>query len=73
MRKGRPPASSSFALWFVVRAVPFLDRERPATYATPNVQPTDPASLWPIAVKGGQSVCADQIPGAPTHATCSSR
>jgi hypothetical protein len=54
-----------FALWFVVRAVPFLDRERPATYATPTIQPTDPASLAPIAVKGGQSVCADQIPWGP--------
>jgi hypothetical protein len=54
-----------FALWFVVRAMPFLDRERPAIYATPTVQPTDPASLAPIAVKGGQSVCADQIPWGP--------
>jgi hypothetical protein len=54
-----------FALWFVVRAVPFLDRERPATYATPTVQPTDPTTLAPIAVKGGQSVCADHIPWGP--------
>jgi hypothetical protein len=54
-----------FALWFVVRAVPFLDRERPAIYATPTVQPTDPTSLAPIAVKGGKSVCADQIPWGP--------
>jgi hypothetical protein len=54
-----------FALWFVVRAMPFLDRERPAIYATPTVQPTDPTTLAPIAVKGGQSVCADQIPWGP--------
>ncbi|HEV7493843.1 hypothetical protein [Baekduia sp.] len=54
-----------FALWFVVKAVPFLDRARPATYATPTVQPTDPASLAPIAVKGGQSVCADRMPWGP--------
>jgi hypothetical protein len=54
-----------FALWFVVKAVPFMDRERPATYATPTVQPTDPATLAPIAVKGGKSVCADQIPWGP--------
>lgn len=54
-----------FALWFVARAVPFLDRERPATYATPTVQPTDPGSLAPIAVKGSQTVCADQIPWGP--------
>jgi hypothetical protein len=54
-----------FALWFVARAVPFLDRERPATYATPTVQPTEPATLAPIAVKSGQSVCADKIPWGP--------
>ena len=54
-----------FALWFVVRAMPFLDRGRPAVFATPTVQPTDPASLAPIAVKGGQSACADQIPWGP--------
>jgi hypothetical protein len=54
-----------FALWFVVRAVPFLDRGRPATYATPTIQPTEPAALVPIAVKGGKSVCADQIPWGP--------
>jgi hypothetical protein len=54
-----------FALWFVWKAVPFLDRERPATYATPTVQPTDPTSLAPIAVKGGQRVCTDQIPWGP--------
>ena len=54
-----------FALWFVVRAVPFLDRERPAISATPTVQPTDPTTLAPIAVKGGQSACADQIPWGP--------
>jgi hypothetical protein len=54
-----------FALWFVVRAVPFMNRERPAIYATPTVQPTDPATLVPIAVKGGKSVCADQLPWGP--------
>jgi hypothetical protein len=54
-----------FALWFVVRAVPFLDRARPATYATPTIQPTEPATLVPIAVKGGQSACADHIPWGP--------
>lgn len=54
-----------FALWFVVRAMPFLDRARPAVYATPTVQPTDPTTLAPIAVKGGQSACADQIPWGP--------
>jgi hypothetical protein len=54
-----------FALWFVWKAVPFLDRGRPAIYATPTVQPTDPASLAPIAIKGGQGVCADQIPWGP--------
>jgi hypothetical protein len=54
-----------FALWFVWKAVPFLDHGRPATYATPTIQPTDPTSLSPIAVKGGQSVCADQIPWGP--------
>jgi hypothetical protein len=54
-----------FALWFVVRAMPFLDRGRPAIYATPTIQPTEPAALAPIAVKGGKSVCADQIPWGP--------
>ena len=54
-----------FALWFLVRAMPFLDRERPTTYATPTVQPTEPTSLSPIAVKGGKRVCADQIPWGP--------
>jgi hypothetical protein len=54
-----------FALWFVVRAVPFLNRERPATYATPTVQPTDPTSLAPIAIKGGQGVCTGHIPFGP--------
>lgn len=66
MRKGLlAGVLALFALWFVVKAVPFLDRERPAIYATPTVQPTDPATLAPIAVKGGKSVCTDQIPWGP--------
>lgn len=54
-----------FALWFLWKAVPFLDRARPATYATPTVQPTDPGSLAPIALKGGKTACTDQIPLGP--------
>jgi hypothetical protein len=54
-----------FALWFVVKAVPFLTRDRPAIYATPTVQPTDPAALAQLAVKGGRRICADQIPWGP--------
>jgi hypothetical protein len=66
MRKGLlAGVLALFALWFVWKAVPFLNRERPATYATPTVQPTDPASLAPIAIKSGQSVCADHIPWGP--------
>jgi hypothetical protein len=66
MRKGLlAGVLALFALWFVWKAVPFLDRERPATYATPTVQPTDPASLAPIAVRGGQRVCSDKIPWGP--------
>jgi hypothetical protein len=66
MRKGLlAGVLALFALWFVWKALPFLDRGRPATYATPTVQPTDPASLAPIAVKGGQRACTDKIPWGP--------
>jgi hypothetical protein len=54
-----------FALWFVWKAIPWLDRARPATYATPTVQPYDPGLLSPIAVKGGKTVCTDQMPWGP--------
>ena len=54
-----------FALWFVWKAIPWLDRARPATYATPTVQPYDPGLLSPIAVKGGKRVCTDQMPWGP--------
>jgi hypothetical protein len=54
-----------FALWFVWKAIPWLDRARPATYATPTVQPYDPSVLAPIAVKGGKTVCTDQMPWGP--------
>jgi hypothetical protein len=54
-----------FALWFVWKAIPWLDRARPATFATPTVQPYDPSVLAPIAVKGHKTVCTDQIPWGP--------
>jgi hypothetical protein len=54
-----------FALWFVWKGIPWLDRARPATYATPTVQPYDPSVLAPIAVKGGKTVCTDQMPWGP--------
>jgi hypothetical protein len=54
-----------FAVWFVWKAVPFLDRGRPAIYATPTVQPSDPSVLAPIAVKGGKRVCTTAIPWGP--------
>jgi hypothetical protein len=54
-----------FALWFVWKAVPWLDRGRPATYATPTVQPYDAGLLAPIAVKGHKTVCTDQMPWGP--------
>jgi hypothetical protein len=54
-----------FALWFVVKALPFLSDGRPATYATPTVQPTDPSALVPVVLKGGQTACTDQIPYGP--------
>ncbi len=66
MRKGLlAGVLALFALWFLWKAVPFLDRERPATYATPTVQPTDPTTLAPIAIKHGQSVCTDHVPWGP--------
>jgi hypothetical protein len=54
-----------FALWFVWKAVPWLDRGRPATYATPTVQPYTEGVLSAIAVKGGKTVCTDRMPWGP--------
>jgi hypothetical protein len=54
-----------FAVWFAYKALPFLRDGRAATYATPTVQPTDPAALAPVVVKGGQTACTDQIPFGP--------
>ena len=66
MRKGLFAGTLAlFAVWFVWKTVPFLRTERPATYATPTVQPTEPATLAPIVVKGGKTVCTDQIPLGP--------
>src|SRR4051812_14281500 len=58
-------AIALFAAWFVWKAVPFLDRDRPATYATPTVQPSDPSALAPIAVKGRKIVCTTAMPWGP--------
>jgi hypothetical protein len=54
-----------FALWFVWKGIGWLDRGRPATFATPTVQPYDPGLLAPIAVKGHKTVCTDAIPWGP--------
>jgi hypothetical protein len=54
-----------FALWFAWKAVPFLSEARTATYATPTVQPTEPAALSPVVLKGGKTACTDRIPFGP--------
>ena len=54
-----------FGVWFVWKALPFLDAGRPDTYATPTDQPTDPTNLVPVDVKRGQQACLDQIPFGP--------
>lgn len=54
-----------FALWFVVKALPFLDQGRPAVYATPTIQPNEPGVLVPVTIKGGQTACTDKIPWGP--------
>jgi hypothetical protein len=66
MRKGLFAGTLAlFVVWFAWKGVPFLTTERPATYATPTVQPTEPATLAPIAVKGGKTACTDNIPFGP--------
>jgi hypothetical protein len=54
-----------FALWALVKVVPFLKSEKPEIFATPTVQPIDPATLALVDLKRGQRVCLNQMEYGP--------
>jgi hypothetical protein len=66
MRKGvLAGALVLFLAWFLWKGLPFLRADRPAIWATPTVQPTDPSLLFPVRVPGGARVCVDGMPWGP--------
>jgi hypothetical protein len=54
-----------FALWVVVKAVPFLGGQRAEIFSTPTVQATDPSALALVPVKKHQRVCVNQMEYGP--------
>jgi hypothetical protein len=55
----------AFALWALVKVVPFLKSEKPEIFATPTVQPIDPATLALVDLKRDQRVCLNQMEYGP--------
>jgi hypothetical protein len=54
-----------FLVWFLVAGLAYLDKARPAIWATPTSEPYDVSQLTPIAVPGHGRICVDGMPWAP--------
>lgn len=54
-----------FLVFFLWKAVPFLTKGRPATWATPTSTPLAEDQLVPITIPAGQQVCATGMPWGP--------
>jgi hypothetical protein len=54
-----------FAVWFLVKGLPFLLHDRPAIWQTPTSTPQTAADLLPVTATPGGQLCVDGMPWAP--------